>query len=558
MRTQGLREASGILLFGVAAMIGPASGQSVSLKIEDSNHDGAISRKEFLSGAPEAQREAIDAAFAKLDCDGNGVLSGAELRALAERGTRAHRDSKPHAADDEIGTSSCTPAQTAIQRGTASYAVVMSAVTAADPGWKAVATALVKKHGASLVTYSGSVTNALEALQALRPRYTAFVTRPEVLGRIYVARVHRLTRRLDDDPYTDTLWGIVCAGTPDAARRMAVATEPAVVRSALTLTGVDARLYDDLLTISDGKPGDYLLQRKGREPVRGSDGNADRVNLFVTQFQGIQPDAIVGSGHATERNLEMCFSKGNTEIRDGKWYGLVHWREPVLIPPDGHGRVFLGAGNCLIGNFQRRADSMAAVLTGSYDFNQFVGYTVPTWYGKGGWGTLSLWDHLAGRHSLGEAWFFNNQVITHELNRRFPELAGRELPISDEGEGLPDSSVGRMERDASGMLWDRDVVAFYGDPAFRVVHDPSKLPCPVQTDVKREGNRWTVAVRNGDPAKGAVHRDQPLCLVLPSPAPGAKVIEGERYEPLVKEHYLMLFKPDYRTNATYKVIFTSE
>ena len=66
---------------------------------------------------------------------------------------------------------------------------------------------------------------------------------------------------------------------------------------------------------------------------------------------------------------------------------------------------------------------MAATLISNYNVNQFVGYIVPTWYGKGGWGTLGLWQHLGGRYSLAEAWFFNNQVITHELKTRYPKSA---------------------------------------------------------------------------------------------------------------------------------------
>src|SRR4051794_5924255 len=90
-----------------------------------------------------------------------------------------------------------------------SYAVVVSKQTYADPKWKPVADALVAKHGGKLLTADADVTSALPALKVAFPRYTCFVATSAEASREYVAAVHRLTRKLDDDPYTDTIWGIL-------------------------------------------------------------------------------------------------------------------------------------------------------------------------------------------------------------------------------------------------------------------------------------------------------------------------------------------------------------
>src|SRR5439155_100214 len=113
------------------------------------------------------------------------------------------------------GLSGCsTPVELASLEGpyAESYAVVVSKKTYADPAWREVADALARKrHAALIVTEGDDVAGAKARLAALMPRYTAFVATPDECGRAYVAAVSRLVRDLDDDPYDDTLWGVVTA-----------------------------------------------------------------------------------------------------------------------------------------------------------------------------------------------------------------------------------------------------------------------------------------------------------------------------------------------------------
>ena len=506
--------------------------------------DGTVTKEAFLaanSSTNEAIAAAVRETFDRLDADHDGSLTVAELMAEA---ARREPVPKPAGPDDEPDAEPAWPAvgtNGALEKA-AAYAVVISETAEALPGWKAVAEALVEKHHAALVVYKGSVCNALPDLARLHPRCTAFVARPEILGRLFVARVHRLTRRLDDDPFTDTLWGIVSASTPEAALRMAQATQPATVHSVISLTGVRNDAYDEIFTISDGKAGDWYWKKSGGEEVRGSDGDADRVQLFIEHFAGMKPDAIVASGHATERNLEMCFSKGNTEVRDGRWVGVANWRRrgeeerEVPMPEDAHPRIFLGAGNCLIGNFHKRADSLAAIMIGRHEVNQFVGYTVPTWYGKGGWGTLGIWQDFGGTYSLAEAWFFNNQVITHELQTRFPASAGRVLPMTERGEGMESlQGLTQENKDENGMMWDRDVVAFYGDPALRVCLDAARDPAAPQLSMKENGNRYRFEAVSRQGGSGT------LAMRFPRRIPGTlNVTAGQEFHPILADDFIVI------------------
>lgn len=528
--------------------------------------DGKVSREQFLNDNRKddpAINAVLEQVFAQLDANRDGYLGLDELMAQG-RVSPSPSSVAPVSDDEPEGDLPLPgiPEAVAPAAGDCPYAVVISSVSAAMPEWKAVADALVKKHDGQLVVYEGSVVNSLPELARLRPRYTAFVVRPEVAGRILVARIHRLTRHLNQDPYTDTIWGIVSAATPDGAMRMAMASEPKVLRRAIGLTGINHGLFDEALTVGDAIMGEWSLKKADGTETGGRDGAADRTRMFVDNFNRMKPDLLVGSGHATESNLEMSFSRGNTEIRDGKWVGLEHWRtstQTVLpIEPGNHPRVFLGAGNCLIGNFQKRTDSMAAVLINDYGFNQFVGYTVPTWYGKGGWGALNLWCNLPGVYSLAEAWFFSNQAITEELSRRFPDSVERSLPVSERGEGLDFRMIARtgiQDKDESGMLWDRDVVAFYGDPAHRVFLDGRKQNPGVAFRLRSDQNRHAleVAIAPECKVKGGW-----IALYFPKRIPGPiTVTAGAEYEPLITENFIVLRKADYTPGRKYSVTFTA-
>ena len=99
------------------------------------------------------------------------------------------------------------PARAAKTKG--GYVVVVSSATFAKADWRKVADALEAKHGAIVCQYKTSPSEALPALKKHFPKYACFLATPGEAGRKFVAEVHQLTRKLDDDPYTDLLWGVL-------------------------------------------------------------------------------------------------------------------------------------------------------------------------------------------------------------------------------------------------------------------------------------------------------------------------------------------------------------
>jgi zinc protease len=117
-----------------------------------------------------------------------------------------------------------------------SYAVVTSDDTYADPDWKMVVDALKEKHGAEVVTYSTSIDEVLSELKRVFPQYACLVAKPQETNRDFVRDAHRLTRKLDTDPYPDVIWGIITGYDAGDALRIARHKPPLVARRLFTGT----------------------------------------------------------------------------------------------------------------------------------------------------------------------------------------------------------------------------------------------------------------------------------------------------------------------------------
>lgn len=436
------------------------------------------------------------------------------------------------------------------------YTVITTEATAALPEWRRVADTLVAKYeGAQLVALPHLTEEACtQALQRTAARYAAYVLRPEEIGRETVNDLHRAARKVDDDPWGDCIWGIVTGFSAQDAQRIADAREPLVIKRLLATTNVDASHFEHSCCITDW-PGSPVFEQDGYQKPQQRPQQADSSSpegkdilengtqgIFANQLEHAAPQMLVTSSHATQFNLEMPFSKGlifsvdNSFRRlplpqmglfapalqsaaQGDMEGMRHLAGSAPIQPDGTPRVWLAAGNCLLGDAAHTRQSMAVTALSAYTCQQLVGYTVPSWYGAGGWGTLSLFFENSNGTTLAEAWFLNNQFILERtmeldpglLNVRFNEASiGPELQrdIIRQKPAIPLESA----KDAIGLVHDRDVVAFYGDPAWSASLDCSHVPCPYS--VEWQGDKQFTITANQD-TQGR------FSVWFPTPATGA-------------------------------------
>ncbi|MCX7872630.1 MAG: hypothetical protein N2487_05035 [Verrucomicrobiae bacterium] len=419
--------------------------------------------------------------------------------------------------------------------GAKDYVVVTHQKNLGDVRWAEVVNFLRTKYGAGVVTYSNSVEEALVWLSRERPKYTAFVAQPLDVSREFVAKVHVLTRRLDDDPYGDTIWGIVTGFDAGNALELVGVKSPLIVRRAAGGTSIPLSHFAEGVWYSEGKAGFGMEKKRGEKPMEIKVPQ-DTTKLLVDELNG-NADLFVTSGHATERDWQIgyTYKNGYFKSRAGDLFGEDIQGRRYEIKSK-HPRVYLPVGNCLMGHIDGM-DAMALAWMKSACVVQMIGYTVPTWFGYMGWGVLDYFVEQPGRFSLSEAFFANQQALLWCLEKN------------------PKSK---------GHLFDRDVVAFYGDPAFEARLEKSEMQWE-QILMEKEGV-FTFTVRINDmerrfqlvDSNGSQRGGRPIFEFLPRRVGRCRVIEGNEFEPVITENFILVPQPAKGELTEFKIVFKEE
>ncbi len=449
-----------------------------------------------------------------------------------------------------------------------------SQAVANDAGWQKVVDALARKHKADVLIYEERPDELLGKLQSLTPRYVAIVEKPERLDREFVMDSHRLSRTIDDDIYADYLWGIITGYTADdAMQTVERSAKPYVIRTALNTTGElsDGHLFDHIAYIADGgTPGGWGEKTPDDAEIkRYTDRKWDMLSKWVEKYKAIDPDILITSSHATEKNLEMPFSLGNLKAKGGKLY--ADFMTPEFLDGTDHPRVYFAAGNCLIGNIDRNKESMAIGWISGMDATSMVGYVVPTWYGRNGWGGLKYWASNAGRLTLAEALYLNQQDMLHTEQQWYPQMPAVNYPFEEFELGqraefnkrFAKATGQKPTKDQEGYVYDRDVVVLYGDPAWDVKLQRSE-PAGYSVDFKKKGktceitvktdNNFRESVVNGKGIKEEHVNDIPFACFFPERLHGASLADGQPWKAAVAEDFLLLYDHGFEKNQTYKII----
>ncbi|HWB04231.1 MAG TPA: hypothetical protein VG796_14480 [Verrucomicrobiales bacterium] len=441
-----------------------------------------------------------------------------------------------------------------------SYVVVVSEATHNDPEWKPVVSILTAKHHAQIAVWKSSLDDVAKELSRVKPRYTCFVAKPAEATRSFVQSVHRLTRRYDDDPYTDTFWGILTGY--DAANARAIASEEKPLTIHKTGSGTEVAL--DRCEAGTW----YCELRKGHMVQKNAGGSAeektvepDTTKALVDLINTGAPDLWVTSGHATERDWMIGFRyrNGFWKSKAGQLFGedTKGGRFDVNSP---NPKVFLPIGNCLMGHIDG-PDAMALAYMKSAAVRQMIGYVLPTWYGYQGWGMLDYFVEQPGRFTMTEAFHANHHALIHRLLTCFP---GAEKIESVDPNGNPGKSplpspgdaakaAGLTKNDLRGLLFDRDNVAFYGDPAWEARMAPGKLNWEQKLTVDEKhthtltitplasAETWSTVNKHGSQRGG-----RPIIQYLPFRIDPAKIkIEsGSDLNPVIADDFILVPLPN--------------
>jgi len=374
----------------------------------------------------------------------------------------------------------------------------------------------MSRHGGSIVTWNGDVAEALDSLREMFPRYACFVCTPEQATREFVRDVHRLTRRLDDDPYADVIWAILTGYDADNALEIARCSEPLVARRLLTATvGAPLDGYDTGVMFNELEPN--VCWRKTGADIEPMSCPTDTTDMIVGALNREAPDVFITSGHATERDWlpGYGYRSGVFKCDAAGLYALdtLGRRYDIASP---NPKVHLAVGNCLIAHITDR-HCMALGLMRSAGVRQMLGYTIPTGNGYGGWGVKDYFSELqAGRFTLAEAHYANGLALICELEKRNLNTDA----AADSHRGLPG---------------DRDTVVLYGDPAWPVRMPPRPLPW-TQTIAHEKGRyHFIIETRvRGD------WDNRPIIELLPHRVQDIRIVEGAELEPVIGDNFVLV------------------
>lgn len=333
------------------------------------------------------------------------------------------------------------------------YAILTWKDTHEQPAWREVCTALVKKHRARLIICEKDLTEALPSLEQHHPRYVAVVGTCEQVDGKFINRFHPLMRQIDADPYTDARWGVITGRTAEDAMKIVREVKPLEIRGTVSGTRIATRMCEEAECFDELVPRGHSIQRSGEKEKELPLTDADSTAELAAAFAAPSTQLIITSGHATTRDWQPGFryKNGTFHSRDGVIYGrdLSGKEHPVRQDSP---KVYLPCGNCLMGLIDG-PDAMALAWMHSVGVRQMAGYVEPTWYGYMGWGLIDYFVEQPGRYTFAEAFLANQLALVHRL-----ETAPNLTPM-----------------DRKGLLFDRDMVAFYGDPAWSAIMAPRPL-----------------------------------------------------------------------------------
>ncbi len=448
------------------------------------------------------------------------------------------------------------------------YVIIVSQKTRADEGWNRVVETLQTKHNGQVIEYDAAITETLPALVRLFPRYVCFVATRDEATREFVAQVHRLTRQLDEDPFTDCLWGILTGYDAANALRIASEQESLVVKKVASGTEIALDRCSEGVWFSELKPG-LRVRKTSSGETTSETGEADSTRQLASTLTTEKSQLFITSGHATQRDWQIGFAYRNGQFvsKGGQLFGVDVKGERFAIESN-EPRVYLAVGNCLMGHIDG-PDAMALAFLNSAGVRQMVGYTVLTWYGYAGWGCLDYYVEQPGRYTLAEAFFANQQALLHRLETVAPDLL-KENPspgqtVRSVRLSQAARAAGLTAQDIAGLLHDRDVLAFYGDPAWSARMEKGELAWEQRLTEVDGVYTFQVTGQAGDKAfapvntNGSQRGGRPIIQFLPKRLKNIRIISGAEWNPVITDNFLLMpLPPKYDESVEYRVTFRGE
>jgi zinc protease len=218
-------------------------------------------------------------------------------------------------------------------------------------------------------------------------------------------------------------------------------------------------------------------------------------------------------------------------------------------------KVWVGAGNCLLGDIKKSRNTMAVTALSAGGFNQLVGYTVTTWFGRMGWGTLGRF-HSAQHMTLAEAFFMSNQSLLEESERQYPGLLKMEVNPDDNFFKIMKTSkfaaqgksvgIKKFEKESLGLLHDRDCVAFYGDPRWE-----ARMPGETAISIKSKPIKGGIELQIATTAK--FEAGSGFTALFPVSIKDPNLSGGDGWDFLLTDDFMLVKSSDIKPDTVRKI-----
>jgi zinc protease len=398
-----------------------------------------------------------------------------------------------------------------------SYAILTWKSTHQQAPWQAVIEALAKKHNAAVLVYEKDPSEVLPALQKIHPRDVAVVGTSDLVHGAFINQFHRLMRQIDADPYTDARWGVITGRSADDAMKIVNEVNPLEIRRTVSGRRIATTMCEEAECFDELTPRGHSVKKVDEAEKELPLDDDDSVAELAAAFANPKTDLIITSGHATTRDWQPGFSykNGSFHSRDGVIYGRDLQRKEHPVRND-NPKVYLPCGNCLMGLVDD-SDAMALAWMHSVGVRQLAGYVEPTWYGYMGWGMMDYFVEQPGRYTFAEAFIANQLALVHRLK----------------------TSANLSAMDRKGLLFDRDMVAFYGDPAWSAKMAQAPLPFSQKLEQDDVGISLEIKPLQGEKSyepintNGSQRGGRPFIAFLESR------IDPEKYEYLGAENAIL-------------------
>lgn len=458
------------------------------------------------------------------------------------------------------------------------YIVLASNKVLQDSEWKKVATALSQTHDqAPIIPFDRHPKETLDQLQRELPRYVAIVDIPQNIGYQYVLELNRMSRQVDTDIYPDFLWGIITGYTPQAAlKTVKHAHTPFRIQTVLSTSSLiqNAKWTNNYAWIDDTQK-ERWGEKKPTDPTPKTYSIPEYqiIEKWIELYKNLEPDFLLTASHGYEEALELPFGQGIILNQNGK---IVPYPEPypnASLYANGKRKVFFPVGNCLIGNVNKTKESMVVAWMNEQDVANFVGYVVTTWFGRAGWGTMKYFITDPERYTTAEAFFLNQKdmlSIMNKWNKQFHTIdypfPGNKMIGDFTGKSLQNvmDKIGHhWNRKTVGFLYDRDVLAYYGDPKWdvKLKKTDQANDYQVTTDIVdgqyvmtiQTGKDFDHSQMQGDKFAQTMVDDLPFSYFFPTRLKNPQLAKGENWNVALDENSILVYDTNFLPNSTYTI-----